>query len=79
MDTTGNIMVDIADGIGMVSKVWIIQSTRIWQNLHSPWQGIEALEFWLDPDQSSQSEPAQADSPASVSAAHQAQGSTRNF
>jgi len=32
VDTTGNIMVDIADGIGMVSK------------------GIEALEYYLDPD-----------------------------
>merc|ERR1712121_511783 len=32
VDTTGNIMVDIADGIGMVSK------------------GIEALEYWLDPE-----------------------------
>ena len=70
-------MVDIADGIGMVSKVWIIQSTRIWQNLHSPWQGIEALEFWLDPDQSSQSEPAQADPPAS--AAHQALCPTNKY
>jgi len=45
VDTTGNIMVDIADGIGMVSK------------------GIEALEFWLDPDQSSQTESAQDDPP----------------
>lgn len=32
VDTTGNIMVDIADGIGMVSK------------------GIEALEYYLDPN-----------------------------
>jgi len=37
VDTTGNIMVDIADGIGMVSK------------------GIEALEYWLDPNSETKS------------------------
>ena len=37
VDTTGNIMVDIADGIGMMSK------------------GIEALEYWLDPDSAGKS------------------------
>ena len=46
MDTTGNIMVDIADGIGMVSK------------------GIEALEYWLDPD----SKPAAVTPPPSSAA-----------
>merc|ERR1712029_373926 len=47
VDTTGNIMVDIADGIGMVSK------------------GIEALEYWLDPEAASRSSPSSPDNPSS--------------
>ena len=49
LDSTGNILVDIADGIGLVSKVNKIR--KHWDFLSYFWylQGIEALETWVDP------------------------------
>ena len=56
-------MVDIADGIGMVSKVKNIRNSLILcpigestQSHMTPFQGIEALEYYIDPSAEAQVE-----------------------
>ena len=62
LDTTGNVMVDIADGIGLISKVTIFFTSQTISLFSCPFKymkfgiifdaffkGIEALENYLDP------------------------------